>query len=165
MGGRCIPNDGKWEVGTTSFELTDEGKEVFSTDKSFMVRPIVLIVKQNYYNTDCTRLQSIQQMHRDHVPEVPASFSNLGSSATCAVQGLIRRYPNTSDIHILTVQGHPEFTSDIVEAIIDAREASGAMSKEVVEDGRRRAVVEHDGIGAIGRAMWRVLGVDASEQS
>lgn len=100
-------------------------------------------------------------MHRDHVPDVPPSFENLGSSPICAVQGLVRRYPGSNEIHILTVQGHPEFTSDIVNAIIDAREATGVMTPEVVKEGRVRAVREHDGIGAIGRAVWRVLGVSA----
>ena len=100
-------------------------------------------------------------MHRDIVPDVPPSFENIGSSPVCAVQGLVKRYPNSSEIHILTVQGHPEFTADIVQAIIDVREKSGAMDENTVKDGRRRAIIEHDGIGAIVRAMWRVLGVNA----
>ena len=66
-----------------------------------------------------------------------------------------------TNIHILTVQGHPEFTADIVSAIIDVRERNGAMSAEVVKDGRERAVQPHEGLGKIGRAIWRVLGVDA----
>lgn len=118
-------------------------------------------------------------MHRDHVPSVPPSFQLLGSSPICPVQGLVRLYstdtrtsppPSTSPsdatwdastIHILTLQGHPEFTAPMVSAIIDVREANGAMSAEVVRDGRARAVREHEGIGSIGRAIWRVLGVDA----
>ncbi|THH07008.1 hypothetical protein EW145_g3685 [Phellinidium pouzarii] len=146
FGGECVPNNGRWEVGTTDIDLTDIGKEVFGTDK--------LII-------------AIQQMHRDHVPYVPPSFLSLGSSPVSPVQGLIRPYssepPNKiadpANIHIFTVQGHPEFTADIVNAIINAREKSGAMSTEVVQDGRSRAARKHEGIGAIGRAIWRVLGV------
>lgn len=112
-------------------------------------------------------------MHRDHVPLVPHGFHNLGSSPTSPIQGLVRLYPSSmsSDpaaaateparMHILTVQGHPEFTGDIVSAIIDAREKSGAMSADAVQAGRERAFLDHEGIGAIGRAIWRVLGVDA----
>lgn len=106
-------------------------------------------------------------MHRDHVPIAPPSFHLLGSTPVCPNQGMIKVYSdskpisNPSNIHILTVQGHPEFTSDIVNSIIDVRERNGAMSADVVKDGRERAVKSHEGIGKIGRAIWRVLGVDA----
>lgn len=127
-------------------------------------------------------------MHRDHVPYVPPGFLLLGSSPVAPVQGLIRLYqtspPSASSvpsstatsrletdpdaaavepgrIHIFTVQGHPEFTGEIVNAIIDAREHSGVMSADAVRQGRERAFRNHEGIGAIGRAIWRVLGVNA----
>ena len=135
-------------------------------------------------------LQPIQQMHRDHVPYVPPGFLLLGSSPAAPVQGLIRLYPNSPPsatsvpsstatprsetdfdaaadaakpgrIHIFTVQGHPEFTGEIVNAIIDAREHSGVMSADAVRQGREHAFRNHEGIGAIGRAIWRVLGVNA----
>ncbi|KAH8110957.1 class I glutamine amidotransferase-like protein [Phellopilus nigrolimitatus] len=148
LGGECVPNGGKWEIGTTEIDLTDVGKEVFKTGKPSI---------------------AIQQMHRDHVPAVPPSFHSLGSTPISPVHGLVLPYvsgppskiSDPANIHILTVQGHPEFTSDIVNAIIDVREKSGAMSAEVVQDGRLRAGREHEGIGAVGRAIWRVLGVDA----
>ncbi|EJD07897.1 class I glutamine amidotransferase-like protein [Fomitiporia mediterranea MF3/22] len=144
LGGECVPNDGRWEVGTTDMELTDIGKAVFNTDRSML---------------------PIQQMHRDHVPAVMPSFHLLGSTAVSPVQGLVRLYPNSSlvpglrpeDVHILTVQGHPEFTSDIVDAIIDVREQNGAMNADVVREGRDRSKRAHEGTGIIGRAFWRIL--------
>ena len=60
-----------------------------------------------------------------------------------------------STIQILTIQGHPEFTKDIVSSIIDARE--GILGPDVVADGRARAGREHEGLGVLGRAVWRVL--------
>ena len=105
-------------------------------------------------------------MHRDHVPQVPNGFLLLGSSPAAPVQGLVLPYaaspspPTADSIQILTVQGHPEFTASIVNPIIDARSASGAMTPTTVADGRERAVREHDGCGLIGSAIWRVLGAE-----
>ncbi|TDL20558.1 class I glutamine amidotransferase-like protein [Rickenella mellea] len=159
FGGTCVPNSGLWEVGVTDIDLTPVGKAVFQTDK-----PTI----------------SVQQMHRDHVPTPPPSFHTIGSTPTAPVQGLILPYasPYASQsppfsapalslslltspqhIHILTIQGHPEFSSQIVNAIIDVRSAIGVMAPDVAEEGRRRAVLRHDGDGVIGRAIWRVLGV------
>ena len=63
----------------------------------------------------------------------------------------------------MTVQGHPEFTADIVNAIIDVREKLGVMSEEDVKEGRGRAGRHHEGYGIIGHTIWRVLGVDGKE--
>ena len=60
-------------------------------------------------------------------------------------------------IHILTLQGHPEFTTGIVKEIISVRGKSGAMDKDTVENGLIRADVRNDGDGTIGRAIWDVL--------
>ena len=114
-------------------------------------------------------------MHRDHVPAIPPYFHLLGFSPITPVHGMVRLYGNAnianadpvrvaSDptaIHILTVQGHPEFTAEIVSVMVDARGRSGAMSAEVVQESQARAYRGHEGIGAVGRAIWRVLGVDA----
>lgn len=37
LGSVCVPNDGKWEIGTTDMELTDIGRAVFQTNNSTMV--------------------------------------------------------------------------------------------------------------------------------
>lgn len=38
LGGQCVPNNGRWEVGTTEIELTEIGKEVFEEDGPSIVR-------------------------------------------------------------------------------------------------------------------------------
>ncbi|KAL5521075.1 hypothetical protein ACEPAG_8997 [Sanghuangporus baumii] len=152
LGGECVPNGGRWEIGTNEMELTSIGKKVFETD-----RPML----------------PIQQMHRDHVPTVPASFHLLASSPVAPVQGLVRFAPSgfassgdvgPKDIQILTVQGHPEFTPFIVNSIIDIREKNGAMSPEIAKEGRERAARPDEGTGIIGRTIWKVLGVGSHEK-
>jgi GMP synthase-like glutamine amidotransferase len=32
LGGECVPNGGKWEVGTTPVEMTEVGRRIFGTD-------------------------------------------------------------------------------------------------------------------------------------
>lgn len=60
-------------------------------------------------------------------------------------------------VHILTLQGHPEFTAGIVKEIIRVRGKNGAMDKDTVENGLIRADDRNDGDGIIGRAIWEVL--------
>lgn len=33
LGGECVPNGGRWEVGVTPLELTDLGKEIFGVEE------------------------------------------------------------------------------------------------------------------------------------
>lgn len=109
-------------------------------------------------------------MHRDHVPSVPPEFHLLGSTPVCFNQGMVR-FHNTAmsptsfsltDIHILTVQGHPEFTKSISSKVIEARSASGILSTETAEDARRREDWRNDGVTIVGRVIWGVLDVRSS---
>ena len=33
LGGECVPNDGRWELGPTPLQLTDLGKRIFGSDE------------------------------------------------------------------------------------------------------------------------------------
>ncbi|KAF8657594.1 hypothetical protein AX16_002175 [Volvariella volvacea WC 439] len=150
LGGTCVPNDGKWEIGPTPLDLTPLGKKIFGQDSV-----------------------NIQEMHRDHVPEVLPNFYLLGSTSTCYNQGMVQFYPSVSssssppsdfklrDIHIFTVQGHPEFTESIVNSIVEIRRYVGVISDELAQDVERRKYWRNDGVPVIGKAIWGVLGVDA----
>jgi GMP synthase-like glutamine amidotransferase len=104
-------------------------------------------------------------MHRDHVPEVPSMFHLLGSTSISHNQGMVCFHDaavsltsfSLTDIHILTVQGHPEFTKSISSAIIEARTASGVLNAESAEDARRREDWRNDGV-VVGRVIWNILG-------
>ncbi|KAJ7182672.1 class I glutamine amidotransferase-like protein [Mycena crocata] len=144
LGGRCVPNDGKWEVGPTPISLTGLGKEIFGVDSLY-----------------------IEEMHQDHVPEVPPTFHLLGLTDVAQNQGMVRfnstDAPSSpislSDIHILTVQGHPEFNEPIVTKIVAARTQSGIINAVTAADAERRANWQNDGVGVVAKAILGVYGV------
>ncbi|EPQ51608.1 class I glutamine amidotransferase-like protein [Gloeophyllum trabeum ATCC 11539] len=152
MGAECEPNGGRWEVGVTEVQLTEIGKRLFG---------------QSTIN--------IQQMHRDHVPSLPESFHLLGSTLITPNQGMIRFDPSSSaampvsasapatfrltDIQVLTVQGHPEYTADIVKLLVQARSATGIIDKATAEDFYKRQDWDDDGRGVIGKVIWGIMGV------
>lgn len=114
-------------------------------------------------------------MHRDHVPEVPPAFHLLGSTPTTLNQGMVgfdkdKELPTEGsrplgwslrDIHIFTVQGHPEFTKDIVSKIVQVRSESGVLDEQMKADVLRREDWPHHGVNVVGRVIWGVLGFRA----
>ncbi|KAF8634062.1 hypothetical protein AX17_004326 [Amanita inopinata Kibby_2008] len=146
LGGQVVRNDGKWEIGPTLLNLTDLGKVIFGVDSLH-----------------------IQQMHQDHVPSIPPHFHLLGSTSVSHNQGMVRFRGNTTpasmndikidDIHILTLQGHPEFTKPIVTGLVQLRFANGIIDKETAADAERRQDWPNNGIDVIGRTIWNVIGV------
>lgn len=61
----------------------------------------------------------------------------------------------------MTVQGHPEFTPEIVKNVVDAREEQGIFDAEAVKEARRRTGGKDgtggEGFGRVGWAVWRVM--------
>ncbi|KAJ5178025.1 Glutamine amidotransferase type 1 [Penicillium coprophilum] len=111
-------SDQGWEIAVCDMDLTNEGKELFGREK---IR--------------------IQQMHQDIVFDYPPNVIALGSSPRCAVQGMYvpRRF--------ITVQGHPEFTGDIVTEIIQNRAEKGIFKEDQARDALSRANSKNDGVG------------------
>lgn len=62
---------------------------------------------------------------------------------------------------ILTIQGHPEFTPDIVKKIIDRRMADKVFSDEVGREALRRVRGKSDaggeGLGRVGWGVWNMM--------
>ncbi|KAL9032109.1 MAG: hypothetical protein Q9214_008104, partial [Letrouitia sp. 1 TL-2023] len=79
-------------------------------------------------------------MHKDIVFEYPAGVESLGSSESCLVQGMY--VPN----RIITVQGHPEFTEEILREILEVRHSQGIFSDEIYEEAIGRVGRKHDGL-------------------
>lgn len=57
---------------------------------------------------------------------------------------------------LITVQGHPEFDSEIVSEILDRRKKLGIFSEEAYNDAFSRATNAHDGV-TVGAAFLRFL--------
>ncbi|TRM60999.1 class I glutamine amidotransferase-like protein [Schizophyllum amplum] len=105
----------------------------------------------------------LQQMHRDHVPDVVPGFRLLGSTPICRNHGMVK-YADTDpqSIHILTVQGHPEFTAQMVDKIVDARAQGGVLDARTAQDYATRRAWTNDGVTIVGRTIWKSLGVEAA---
>ncbi|KAJ3758115.1 class I glutamine amidotransferase-like protein [Lentinula raphanica] len=155
LGGTCVKNDGKWEVGPTNIRLTDMGKVVFGLGDEL----------------------NIQEMHQDHVPFVPPGFHLLASTDVSMNQGMSRsnlsppssspdsspKSISLSDIQIITIQGHPEFTRQIVSTMTAKRASQGIITDALKEDVDRRQDALGDRVygdgEVVGRVLWKILGV------
>lgn len=142
-GGQCVRNSKGWEIGPTPIELSPTGKELFGVQS-----------------------MTIHQMHRDHIIDVPPGFQLLGSTPIANNQGMIKLYTDKQpgsniwdNIHILTLQGHPEYTEAIVTGLAEIRSKNGTITPEEAADAERRRYWDHDGVGVVGKAICRVLGV------
>ncbi|CAK5274207.1 unnamed protein product [Mycena citricolor] len=145
LGGECVKNGGRWEVGPTPITLTPLGQSLFRVESATL---------------------HLQEMHQDHVPEVPETFHLLGSTDVSKNQGMVRfttlEPPSSLDlsrVHILTVQGHPEFTEAVVTKLVYARAQSGVITPETAQDAIRRSGWPNDGVSVIGRTILGVLGL------
>lgn len=79
-------------------------------------------------------------MHRDQALGVPAGATLLASTDKCPNHGFV--IPG----RVITVQGHPEFTEDIMEEILETRHSAGLFDDELFSDGMGRRGEEHDGV-------------------
>lgn len=109
-------------------------------------------------------------MNRDHVPTVPPGFQLLGSTDICHNQGMVKYTPDESgelaklsDIQILTVQGHPEFTKNIVAMVVGFRTESGILTPECAQDAIKRNELRNEAPVVVGKAVWKVLGATPAE--
>jgi GMP synthase-like glutamine amidotransferase len=72
-------------------------------------------------------------MHRDIVPELPPPLDGeqvrlLGSTDRCQIQGMY--VPG----RFITVQGHPEFTAEIVSEMVEGRHKLGIFDDTMYKD-------------------------------
>ncbi|KAL2121073.1 hypothetical protein VTJ04DRAFT_5100 [Mycothermus thermophilus] len=125
--------DAGWEVSVTPTQLTPAGQKIFGTDR------------QTLY---------LQQMHRDQVFGVPDGAELLASSDKCPNHGFW--IPGK----VLTVQGHPEFTAEIMREILDLRKEAGIFPEGVYESGVERNGDHHDGV-LVAKAILRFLQEDS----
>lgn len=135
-------------------------------------------------------MQCLQQMHRDLVPmeSLSQQFASgelelLGSTGHTENQGFVKFYPPSSgsdvvkthqNIHIITVQGHPEFYESLITGIVRQRaelmgpptvsdywgHKGGEYDDEAGEkDGTGRRWHKTDGFDIVALVLWKMLGV------
>ena len=155
LGTKVGPNDEGWEVAVNGVDLTEQGKWLFGLEKLVCNFPNPILFSTapcRFWHQDrspVNRTQNfkrIQQMHRDIVFELPPNTIPLGSSPTCSVQGMY------SPRRFISVQGHPEFTADIVNELLQTRKYMGMFPEGVYEGGMETHANEHDGL-VVGKAF------------
>ncbi|KAI1181447.1 putative class I glutamine amidotransferase [Nemania serpens] len=127
LGAELGRNTRGWEVSVVEHELTDEGKRVFGLEK-----------------------MSIHQMHRDAVLSFPPGVHQLARTDVCANQAMY--VPG----RLISVQGHPEFTEEMVRELLNMRKYGGIIGDDVYQDGMDRVADKQDGV-AVAQAFLRFL--------
>lgn len=124
-----------WEVSVTETRLTLAGQALFDGRET-----LVCSFTLPFRKTGTDMPKKIQQMHRDQALGVPAGATLLASTDKCPNHGFV--IPG----RVITVQGHPEFTEDIMEEILETRHSAGLFDNELFSDGMGRRGEEHDGV-------------------
>lgn len=107
-------------------------------------------VFQLYNSNHAIKHKNLQLSHQDIVVSCPQGVDNLGSTPRCAVQGMYQRG------NFISLQGHPEFTEEVVREILQKKQTDGLLGQETYEDGIQRVALEHDGM-LVGRLFWRFM--------
>lgn len=131
-----------WEAAVNEVQLSQRGQELFGLEN------LVGLISMLENKANCVK--RIHQMHRDIARSYPEGIEPLGSSPVCSVQGMY------SPAHLITVQGHPEFTADIVREIIETRHSTGIFNDEAYNLHVKKVDLPHDGV-AVSRAFIRFL--------
>ncbi|TAQ91580.1 hypothetical protein B7494_g50 [Chlorociboria aeruginascens] len=126
MGVKVARSDG-WELSVTAMDLTKKGQEIFGK----------------------TAL-ALHQMHGDNVYSYPTGVEELAYTGKCAVQGMYVAK------RLITVQGHPEFTEEMVRELLVARHAGGLFDDPTFEDAMERVDKSQDGV-VVAQAFLRFL--------
>jgi len=109
LGGKVEGNPKGWQVSQHSFSFNKDLPSVSSKKEEV----------------------SLLCLNKEMVTELPAGFTVFGSNALCPIQGLVKN--NT----IFTIQGHPEFTPDLIQALLLSRR--GKLPDDVIDRGVSRA--------------------------
>ncbi|KAH6724775.1 class I glutamine amidotransferase-like protein [Leptodontidium sp. MPI-SDFR-AT-0119] len=127
LGAKVARSEEGWEISVTGMDLTKKGQELFGR----------------------TSL-ALHQMHRDIVYDYPEGVEPLASTAKCLIQAMYipKRY--------ISVQGHPEFTEEIMREIVKSRHSTGLFTDEMEKDAIERVDRYQDGV-VVSQAFLKFL--------
>ncbi|KAE9370132.1 class I glutamine amidotransferase-like protein [Stipitochalara longipes BDJ] len=127
LGARVGKSDKGWEVGVTRIELTKRGQEIFGQSTL-----------------------ALHQIHGDIVYDYPPGVEELAYTDACPVQSMY------ISKRVMTVQGHPEFTEEIMKELLDRAYATGFFDKKLFEDSMKKVDKYQDGV-VVAQAFLRFL--------
>ncbi|EKD21704.1 uncharacterized protein L3040_004927 [Drepanopeziza brunnea f. sp. 'multigermtubi'] len=127
MGVEVGRSEGGWEVSVVTMDLTSRGQEIFGK-KSL----------------------AIHQMHRDAIFSYPEGVEGLASTSACSTHAMYAKG------RFISVQGHPEFTREIMTEVLEARHAQGVFSDEIYKSGSERVDRHQDGV-VVAQAFLKFL--------
>lgn len=96
LGGKVVRAESGWDIGVRSINLSSSSMKIFS-------------------NLEMPKTLSVIECHRDEVHELPSEVEVLAWSDKTRVE--MFRYRD----NIMGVQGHPEYSTDILKQLIDDR--------------------------------------------
>ncbi|KAI8053818.1 class I glutamine amidotransferase-like protein [Syncephalis plumigaleata] len=117
FGGQLERNTQGWEFGWTELKLTKAGASFLKTDKATL---------------------SVQQVHKDHVIQLPTGFQELASTDISPNQIMWRPH------QIFSIQAHPEFSSSLVKDLLEIRHQRGIIDDETAKRGLSRTSYQDD---------------------
>ncbi|KND88316.1 putative glutamine amidotransferase-like protein [Tolypocladium ophioglossoides CBS 100239] len=127
LGAKVDKSPGGWEISVDKINVSKEGRDLLGVSSL-----------------------ALHQMHRDAVLDIPQGLVNLGSSPSCAIQGLYQ--PG----RVLSFQAHPEFDGSIMTEILKSRHEQKIFDDQMLSDGTARAHSHHDG-AFISARIWEFL--------
>ncbi|KAE8256449.1 hypothetical protein A4X13_0g2621 [Tilletia indica] len=176
FGGKVSLNEAGWEVGTYACTLTEEGQEFlgygpelemavqqFHRDTIELPPPFQGAEFLNFAYTDKTKHHAIGMCYPTEAPPLPSS---VGTSAFVAFDMDDAAYSSgphpARKLHVLGLQGHPEFDAGIVKTIAAVRTEMGVITPADMEEALERADRPHDG-RRLGVLLLAMLGIEAAK--
>lgn len=111
LGGKTGKTDVGWEIGLRKIQTTTA-------------------LASKVYAVGVPPVFRVMQSHQDQVQVIPPGGELLGFSDKTPIEVFA-----VGD-HVLGIQGHPEFTEDVVKDLIDTRLSLGMLTEEEAKDAR-----------------------------
>ncbi|KAL9932887.1 hypothetical protein V8E36_008142 [Tilletia maclaganii] len=176
FGGKVKLNEDGWEVGTYQCTLTEEGQGYLGYDTELEMalqqfhRDTIEMPPDfegtewiNLAYTPKTRHQAIGLCYPTEAPPLPSSAGTSSFIAFDLDDMTASSGPSPARaLHVLGLQGHPEFNAGIVKAIAAVRTEMGVISEADKEEALERADRPHDG-RRIGALILTMLGVEPAK--
>ncbi|XP_047336252.1 gamma-glutamyl peptidase 5-like [Impatiens glandulifera] len=130
IGGKVGRATSGWDIGVRSVHLSSDSSKLFSISR--------------------TTTLSIIEFHQDEVLELPEKAQVIAWSNKTGIE--MFKYED----HIMGIQGHPEYTKDILSHLIDRLQSRNLIKESVAEKARRA----HDEASEPDREAWKKLCID-----